>query len=101
MQGIYRVAFYKRLVDSNGHTVDASQAVLEVSGPNKERAITDARLRFAELNGVGRWSLRAQSRPHKRLMPQPRKRRLSRVPQLHIIASKNKTLRPQLFLGAT
>ena len=37
----------------------ACQAVLEVRGANKERAITDARLRFAELNGVGRWSLRA------------------------------------------
>ena len=80
MQGIYRVAFYKRLVDSNGHPVDACQAVLDVRGPNKERAIRDARLRFAELSGVGRWSLRALPRPRKRLMAQLRKRRLAGFP---------------------
>ena len=59
MVRIYRVAFYKRLVDSNGHPVDACQGVVEVRGPNKERARTDARLRFAELKGVSPWSLRA------------------------------------------
>ncbi len=59
MEQTYPVAFYKRLVDSNSHPGDACQAVFELRAPNKERAITDARLRFAELNGVGRWSLRA------------------------------------------
>ena len=59
MERTYRVAFYKRLVDGNRHPVDACQAVFELRAPNKERAITDARPRFAKLNGVGRWSPRA------------------------------------------
>ncbi len=59
MVRIYRVAFYKRLVDSNGHPADPCQGVLEVRGQNRARAVTDARLRFAALKGVSHWSLRA------------------------------------------
>lgn len=59
MPRIYRVAFYKRLVDSNGHPVDACQGVVEVREPNRACAIADARLRFAEPKGVSQWWLRA------------------------------------------
>ena len=80
MERIYRVAFYKRLVDSNGHPVDACQAVLDVRGPNKERAIRDARLRFAELSGVGRWSLRADYETVQALNGAASQRRLAGFP---------------------
>jgi hypothetical protein len=59
MDQIYRVAFYKRLVDSNGHPVNACQGVIEVRGSTRDRAIADARLRFAKVSGVTNWSLRA------------------------------------------
>ena len=59
MVRIYRVAFYKRLVDSNGHPGDPCQGVVEVRAPNRAGAMADARLRFAELKGVSQWSLRA------------------------------------------
>ena len=90
MQGIYRVAFYKRLVDSNGHPVDACQAVLDVCGPNKERAIRDASLRFAELSGVGRWSLRADYETVQALNGAASQTKARRVPQL-AISSRAKT----------
>ncbi len=59
MQQIYRVSFFKRLIDSNGHPVDACQGTVEVRAPDQGDAIAQARSRFAELKKVVSWSLRA------------------------------------------
>ena len=89
MERTYRVAFYKRLVDSNGHPFDACQAVFELRAPNKERAITAARLRFAQLNGVGRWSLRADYETVAALDSAVLEKTARRVPQTgRIVARK-------------
>lgn len=55
----YRVSFFKRLADSTGHVVDACQATVEVSAPDKQQAIHMARRRFAEDSRVSKWWLRA------------------------------------------
>jgi hypothetical protein len=59
MDQVYRVSFFKRLTDSNGHPFDPCQGVVEVRAPSEGCAIEQARLRFAELSEVGEWSLRA------------------------------------------
>jgi len=56
---IYRVSFFKNLVDSYGHPVDACQGVVEVRAPSEDRALELARQRFAKLKYVRSWSLRA------------------------------------------
>ena len=55
----YRVSFFKRLADSTGHEVEACQGTVEVSAPNRQRAIEQARERFAANERIGVWSLRA------------------------------------------
>jgi hypothetical protein len=59
MAQIYRVSFFKRLTDSNGHPVDACQGAVEVSASSEDRAVNMARLKFAELEDISIWSLRA------------------------------------------
>jgi 1,2-phenylacetyl-CoA epoxidase PaaB subunit len=59
MDKIYSVSFFKKLADSTGHEVDACQGTVEVHAPNEGRAIAIARDRFAELEDVSVWSLRA------------------------------------------
>ncbi len=74
MDQIYRVGFYKRLVDSNGHPVDACQGIVEVRGSSRDRAIADARLQFAKTSGVSNWSLRADYETVEAL---PKRKRIS------------------------
>jgi hypothetical protein len=59
MQQPYRVTFFKRLVDSTGHPVDAVQGEVELDASNTESAMDDARLAFAERKQVSNWLLRA------------------------------------------
>ena len=59
MEPIYRVRFFKKLVDSTGHAVDACQGVLEVRASSESRAIEIARARFAEMGQIKAWWLRA------------------------------------------
>ena len=59
MAQIYRVSFFKRLTDSTGRPVDACQGAVEVSASSEGRAVNMARLKFAELEDVSIWSLRA------------------------------------------
>jgi hypothetical protein len=55
----YRVSFFKKLVDSTGHPFEPCQGVVDIRAINQERAIENARLKFAEIKDVGDWSLRA------------------------------------------
>jgi hypothetical protein len=59
MRKTYRVSFFKKLVDSSGHPVDACQGVIEVGAISAKRAIVQARLTFAERSHIGHWSLHA------------------------------------------
>ena len=59
MEDIYRVSFFKRLVDSTGHQADPCQGVVEVHGETRERAIENAKQMFAVLKGINEWSLYA------------------------------------------
>ncbi len=59
MDHLYRVSFFKRLIDSNGRPVDACQGAVEVRAPGKDHAVNLARHRFAEVKDVADWSLRA------------------------------------------
>jgi hypothetical protein len=59
MRQVYRVSFFKKLVDSTGHPVDACQGVVDIRATSRERAVANARLKFAEIKDVGDWSLRA------------------------------------------
>jgi hypothetical protein len=59
MKQIYRVSFFKKLTDSNGHPVDAWQGAVEVRATSRDGAIDLARPRFADLKDVGSWTLRA------------------------------------------
>ncbi len=77
MQSIYRVSFFKRLVDSYGHRVDACQGAVEVRAADQEHAIESARQRFAELKDVAHWSLRADYEEVE--LPEACKRTLRRV----------------------
>jgi hypothetical protein len=56
---IYHISFFKRLTDSTGHPVDACQGTVEVRASSEDRAIDAARSRFAALEEVCIWSLRA------------------------------------------
>jgi hypothetical protein len=59
MEPIYRVKFFKRLIDGIGHPVDACQGILEVHAPSESRAIEIARTKFAEMGQIKAWWLRA------------------------------------------
>ncbi len=59
MNKLYRICFFKKLVDSTGHPVDACQDDLKVFASAQERAIEDARLIFAERREIPHWSLHA------------------------------------------
>lgn len=55
----HSVSFFKSLIDSAGHPVDACQGTVEVSASTEDRAIDVAELKFAAVPDVGNWSLRA------------------------------------------
>jgi hypothetical protein len=59
MQQPYRVTFFKKLVDSTGHPVDAIQGSVELDASDTRSAMDRARVAFAERKQVGNWSLRA------------------------------------------
>jgi hypothetical protein len=59
MEKTYRVSFFKRLFDSTGHLFNPCQGSVEVRATNDACAVAIARKKFAELKGVGVWSLRA------------------------------------------
>jgi hypothetical protein len=59
MDRIYRICFFKKLVDSTGHPVDACQGDLQIRASAQERAIEDARLLFAKRRDIRHWSLHA------------------------------------------
>jgi hypothetical protein len=74
MERIYRVSFFKRLADSTGHAINACQGTVEVHAPSESRAIGIARERFAVLEDVVVWSLRADYEQAELL---PARRRIS------------------------
>jgi hypothetical protein len=74
MKQIYRVSFFKQLTDSAGHPVDACQGAVEVSAASEDRAIEMARAKFAELEDVTIWSLRAD---YEKAEPLPGRKRTS------------------------
>lgn len=55
----YRISFFKKLLDSTGHPVDACQASLEIKAASQERAIETARQVFAEESHIPAWFLYA------------------------------------------
>lgn len=59
MNRLYRICFFKRLVDSTGHPVDACQDDLRILASAQEQAIEDARLVFAKRREIPHWSLHA------------------------------------------
>jgi hypothetical protein len=59
MRQVYRVSFFKKLVDSTGHPFEPCQGVVDIRAIHQERAIKNARLKFAEIKDVCDWSLRA------------------------------------------
>ena len=59
MEPIYRVSFFKRLIDSTGQQFDACQGAVEVHADNETRAVELARSHFAKLKQVNSWTLRA------------------------------------------
>ena len=75
MKQNYRVSFFKRLVDSTGHSVNACQGVVEIGAISRETAIGDAKRTFAELKGVKDWSLRAD---YEEVKPLPAAKQRSR-----------------------
>lgn len=59
MYPVYRVNFFKHLLNSTGHPFEVLQASIEVHAGDNEQALDRARGKFAELEGVTGWSLRA------------------------------------------
>ena len=59
MNTLYQVRFFKKLIDSTGHPVEACQAIFEIHAPDRECAVDDARLAFAKRRKIGHWSLHA------------------------------------------
>jgi hypothetical protein len=59
MANIYRVSFFKTILDSTGHRADPCQGIVEVRGKTRDAAVESARQRFAELKGISSWSLYA------------------------------------------
>jgi hypothetical protein len=59
MEQDYCVSFFKKLIDSTGHPVNAWQGVVEVRAISPEAAGTAARRMFAKSKDVLDWSLRA------------------------------------------
>jgi acetyl-CoA carboxylase carboxyltransferase component len=56
---VYRVSFFKRLSDSTGHQFSARQGTVDVQAGNEDAAIGIARQKFALLEDINLWSLRA------------------------------------------
>jgi hypothetical protein len=59
MEQIYRVSFFKRLVDSSGHPSAPEQGAVEVHAASEDEAVELARLKFAKIKDVCSWSHRA------------------------------------------
>jgi hypothetical protein len=59
MDQIYRVSFFKRLVDSTGHPSAPEQGAVEVHAASEDDAVKLARLKFAENKDICSWALRA------------------------------------------
>lgn len=59
MKPVYQVTFFKKVTDSTGHDIDVCQGVVEVHAASREQAIALARTKFAELQEVTAWWLRA------------------------------------------
>jgi hypothetical protein len=98
MEPIYRVSFFKTLVDSTGHPVDACQGVIEVHAPSEERAIDEARIEFAKLKQVMTWRLRADYAKAERLCerwPVVRRHKLLRSATVDTMARRCREL-PEL-----
>jgi hypothetical protein len=56
----YRVCFFKNLITSYGKPFDVCQRSIVIhSARNQERAIKAAQVRFARLEHIGDWTLRA------------------------------------------
>jgi hypothetical protein len=59
MEQIYRVSFFKRLVDSSGHPSAPEQGAIEVHAASEDEAVELARLKFAKIKDVCSRSHRA------------------------------------------
>lgn len=59
MDPVYRVSFFKVLLNSTGHPFEVLQAMIEVHAPKSDQAGDRAKSKFAELEDVASWSLRA------------------------------------------
>src|SRR6266446_3399430 len=58
----YRVLFFKRLTNSYGRSCNICQRSIEIASmPSSERAVAAAKNRFAQLEGVPDWRLRADT----------------------------------------
>jgi hypothetical protein len=55
----YLVTFFKRVADANGHEIEAPQATIELSCPNKRDAIEAATRQFAKARRIPNWNLHA------------------------------------------
>jgi hypothetical protein len=55
----FRVTFFKNLLDGSGHPHDCAQASVEINAPDECAAITKAQRKFAALEEVESWDLRA------------------------------------------
>jgi hypothetical protein len=76
MEPIYRVSFFKKLTNSNGHLFDVSQGAVEVHACSSERAVEAARARFAEINHDRSWNMRAD---YEKVEFLPARKRISRT----------------------
>lgn len=84
MEKTYRVRLFKRLVDSNGHTVD-------ICADDQDHAVAFARRQFAAIKDVEDWSLQADCERVELLAsrkPVPKRERRSRRAQ-HGAVSKS------------
>jgi hypothetical protein len=84
MENTYHVCFFKRLVDSNGHPVDAYQGEVDICADDQDRAVALARRQFAAIKDVKDWSLRADYERVELLAsrkPVPKRERRSRRAQ--------------------
>ena len=59
MQQLYRVGFFKKLLDSTGHPYNTRQGTVEVRGDAEICVIEEARRKFAAANDITHWSMRA------------------------------------------
>jgi hypothetical protein len=56
---MFRVTFFKNLLDGAGHPQDCPQASVEINAPDERVAIKEAQQKFATLEEVRSWNLRA------------------------------------------